>query len=451
MIKGSRLSTTTQSMAFRELLLFTTLKRWLLASMEGRIQLFYCICLELDIICTKRNKKTLMKEFYKLQLDIICEDFKSGLEYLLKAKPIRAIFLGVRTGDPTAVGQEQFSPSSCGWPPFMRVNPILDWSYRDVWAFLLTSKVPYCSLYDQGYTSIGSIYDTVPNKFLCISDSSSSKMEYRPAHMLADGRLERAGRARKSTHGSHSNISLSNGTTDVEAPHSCIPTASVIGVGDEILCGSVEDLIGPSLCRKLHSIGWAVTQFDILRNNIDSIADIVERQKSINHMVFVYGGIGPLHSDATLAGIAKAFGVRLAPDEEFEEYLTNIVGLLGYHYTGDRNEMKCQNVIIFMATNLMELNNEWNCLIELSTSNRILMLTKPFVSKYLSTNLTEVEVAQPLSALHIDFPDLYIGSYRKSRRGPLVITLEGKDQGKVQLATEALVKKFNPGTFSVTI
>lgn len=36
-------------------------------------------------------------------MDIIRSDFKSGLEALLKAKPIRAIFLGVRIGDPTAV------------------------------------------------------------------------------------------------------------------------------------------------------------------------------------------------------------------------------------------------------------------------------------------------------------------------------------------------------------
>lgn len=40
---------------------------------------------------------------YKLQMDTIRLDFKSGLEALLKTMPIKAIFLGVRIGDPTAV------------------------------------------------------------------------------------------------------------------------------------------------------------------------------------------------------------------------------------------------------------------------------------------------------------------------------------------------------------
>ena len=40
---------------------------------------------------------------------------------------LRAVVLGTRRGDPNAGGQETFCPSSEGWPPFMRVNPILDW------------------------------------------------------------------------------------------------------------------------------------------------------------------------------------------------------------------------------------------------------------------------------------------------------------------------------------
>lgn len=45
---------------------------------------------------------------YGLQMDIIRLDFKSGLEALLKANPIKAIFLGVRIGDPTAVSHCNF-------------------------------------------------------------------------------------------------------------------------------------------------------------------------------------------------------------------------------------------------------------------------------------------------------------------------------------------------------
>ncbi|OMO99956.1 hypothetical protein CCACVL1_03524 [Corchorus capsularis] len=401
---------------------------------------------------------------YGLQLDIIRTDFKSGLEALLKANPIRAIFLGVRIGDPTAVGQEQFSPSSPGWPPFMRVNPILDWSYRDVWAFLLTCKVQYCSLYDKGYTSIGSIYDTVPNSLLSISNSS--KKEFKPAYLLPDGRLERAGRVKRISSSDTRFSAVNNGVDSEDSHRNRMFTASVIGVGDEILFGTVEDQLGPSLCRKLHSIGWLTSQTAVVRNDIDSVAEAVERCKSTNDMVFLYGGVGPLHSDVTIAGVAKAFGVRLAPDEEFEEYLRH---LIGDHCTGDRNEMaqlpegitellhheklsvpliKCQNIITLSATNVTELDKQWDCLIELLGSDGCLVKMEPYSSKQLTTNLTDVETAQPLSKLCLDFPDLYIGCFRKSREGPLVISFEGKDSTRIEAAVEALRKKFHPGAFS---
>ncbi|XP_042014483.1 FAD synthase-like [Salvia splendens] len=395
---------------------------------------------------------------YKLQMDIIRLDFKSGLEALLKAHPIRAIFLGVRIGDPTAVGQEQFSPSSPGWPAFMRVNPILDWSYRDVWAFLLTCKVPYCSLYDQGYTSIGSIHDTVPNALLCHSKTNSNEHNYKPAYLLPDGRLERAGRVKKGT--SQPSTATSNGFKQDDSHLKRNFTASIIAVGDEILFGTVEDRMMPILCRKLHSVGWAVSHIAVSRNDIDSVADEVERLESTCDMVFIYGGVGPLPSDLTVAGVAKAFGVRMAPDEEFEEYLRHI---LGERCTGDRNEMaqlpegitellhheklrvpliKCQNVIILTATNASELENEWDCLIDLMPTNGLLVISEPFISKRLATTLSDVDAAQPLSEMCCKFPDLYIGAYRESRGGSLIITVKGKDKSRISTAADALCNKF---------
>lgn len=37
----------------------------------------------------------------------------------------------------------------------VKVNPLLSWTKRDVWAFVVTNKVPYNPLHDQGYPSIG--------------------------------------------------------------------------------------------------------------------------------------------------------------------------------------------------------------------------------------------------------------------------------------------------------
>jgi phosphoadenosine phosphosulfate reductase len=37
----------------------------------------------------------------------------------------------------------------------VKINPLLSWTRRDVWAFIVTHGVPYNPLHDQGYPSIG--------------------------------------------------------------------------------------------------------------------------------------------------------------------------------------------------------------------------------------------------------------------------------------------------------
>ncbi|HEV3122403.1 MAG TPA: phosphoadenylyl-sulfate reductase [Isosphaeraceae bacterium] len=45
-----------------------------------------------------------------------------------------------------------------GWDAkfdLVKINPLLRWTRRDVWAFIVTQNVPYNPLHDQGYPSIG--------------------------------------------------------------------------------------------------------------------------------------------------------------------------------------------------------------------------------------------------------------------------------------------------------
>jgi phosphoadenosine phosphosulfate reductase len=48
--------------------------------------------------------------------------------------------------------------SAVGWDPkfgLVKINPLLNWSHRDVWAFVVANQVPYNPLHDRGYPSIG--------------------------------------------------------------------------------------------------------------------------------------------------------------------------------------------------------------------------------------------------------------------------------------------------------
>ncbi|RWA11367.1 hypothetical protein EKO27_g3744 [Xylaria grammica] len=131
------------------------------------------------------------------QLDITRYELKmkEGLEAYLAERPdIKAIFVGTRRTDPHGEKLTHFDPTDGGWPDFMRVHPVIDWHYAEIWAFIRHLEIPYCPLYDQGYTSLGGTKDTQPNPNLKKKDENGGG--FLPAYVLVGDDEERLGRDR---------------------------------------------------------------------------------------------------------------------------------------------------------------------------------------------------------------------------------------------------------------
>ncbi|KAI9342656.1 hypothetical protein BDR26DRAFT_859328 [Obelidium mucronatum] len=131
-----------------------------------------------------------MADLYNLEVYKTSASMKDGLEDFLGRYPnVKAVLVGTRRTDPYSNHLKEFDPTDNGWPDCVRVHPILDWSYTEIWDFLKDYKVEYCSLYDKGYTSLGGIHNTLPNPALKNKDGG-----YHPAYLLTDGQRERDGR-----------------------------------------------------------------------------------------------------------------------------------------------------------------------------------------------------------------------------------------------------------------
>ncbi|KAJ5714608.1 uncharacterized protein N7483_011789 [Penicillium malachiteum] len=123
---------------------------------------------------------------------------KSSFEdYLSRHPNVRGIFVGTRRTDPHGAKLTHFDRTDGGWPDFMRIHPVIDWHYAEIWAFIRHLGLRYCSLYDMGYTSLGGTSDTLPNPRLRREDdkeSSESDGGYLPAYKLMQDLEERLGR-----------------------------------------------------------------------------------------------------------------------------------------------------------------------------------------------------------------------------------------------------------------
>ncbi|EKX51724.1 hypothetical protein GUITHDRAFT_42232, partial [Guillardia theta CCMP2712] len=185
-------------------------------------------------------------------------------------------------------------------PSLMRFSPILEWSYRDIWDFIQALELPYCSLYDEGYTSIGSVIDTVRNPALLRQNMEPLLTKYFPAWSLMDESKENGSRIKALTQSAIG--------PDGQRSNTAGDTAAVLIIGDEIVSGLIEEDYSHILGGALQNVGIALKQVMKIENDVDVIAFMVRRMSPVHKYLFIAGGTGAGHEDVTLTAVAKAFG-----------------------------------------------------------------------------------------------------------------------------------------------
>ncbi|KAJ3442898.1 fad synthase [Anaeramoeba flamelloides] len=135
-------------------------------------------------------EKSLNRYGFQNYIKLTINSLKQGLINILKNNPTRkGIILGTRFADLNGKKQPVFAPTDDNWPEAIRISPIMQWNYSDVWGYIQKNQVKYCVLYDKGFTSLGLKSLTKPNPLL-----KQKNGEFLPAWKLPENSSEREGR-----------------------------------------------------------------------------------------------------------------------------------------------------------------------------------------------------------------------------------------------------------------
>jgi len=453
------------------------------------------------------NNKLEFPEVYKFvqetvkeyDLDMIAFDegvgFVDGLRILVKENYISpcplansattppypiAFVLGTRTTDPNAGKQGIFSPSSTWMPSFMRINPVLNWSYGHIWHFLRLFKLPYCTLYNDGYTSLGTVVDTNPCPALKKVETDLTKnegCEYWPAYMLKDWELERAGRLKKEPKKTPptakvlsanreiriqtiGNITFPINNDDSSAPSSLSSnkserTVGILIIGDEILKGLISDTNAYAAASALHVNNIPLVRVAVVSDNQDEIiAEIKQMEKHVD-VIITSGGVGPTHDNVTIKSVAVVLSSEMVLNDDMAKLLVKkMEGNDAEDFEGqDKKYLALTEAQIKMSTlpacaKLLYLSknpDEWPVL---QCQNMFILPGVPQffekkikdVASYLSTELGrrvtfkvvlsigESSIVPVLNAVVLNHPNVSFGSYPfvNHPEYKTVVTLEGK-------------------------
>jgi molybdenum cofactor synthesis domain-containing protein len=204
--------------------------------------------------------------------------------------------------------------------------------------------------------------------------------------------------------------------------------AALIIIGNEILSGRTKDKNLAYLAEWLNEIGIQLYEVRVIRDDEKEIIDCVNLLRKKYDYVFTTGGIGPTHDDITTESIAKAFNVELETNPEALKILQS------YYKEGELNEARLKMTLLPKGAELVEnpvtkapgfkMENVFVMAGIPSIMQGMLEGAKAFLkignkmtSKSIDVFMPESYVAEELSKMQDNYPEVEIGSYPFNKEG----------------------------------
>ena len=208
----------------------------------------------------------------------------------------------------------------------------------------------------------------------------------------------------------------------------------IIIIGNEILSGRTQDINVSFLAKWLNNLGVRIAEVRIIEDKEKSIINTIKEVKNNFKYVFTTGGIGPTHDDITSKSIAKAFNLSCGYHKEAYDILEK------YYKPGEFNEGRKKMAKIphqaeliynpssgapgFIVKNVFCLPGVPSILKSMveGLKNKIIG-GKKILSKTISVNTVESEIAKSLEGVQNKFKDIEIGSYPFFRLGKIGVSI----------------------------
>jgi len=210
--------------------------------------------------------------------------------------------------------------------------------------------------------------------------------------------------------------------------------ASIIIIGNEILSGRTQDVNVSTLSKWLNELGVNVEEVRVIPDKETAIIHTVNFLKKRFNYIFTTGGIGPTHDDITSKSIAKAFKLKYGIHPEAYKLLENYYGSKNFSIGRQKMAMmpiKASLILNpssgapgFIVDNVYCLPGVPSILKSmLDGLNNKIKGGKKILSKTISLQTVESEIAKSLKEVQNKFKKVDIGSYPFFRLGKIGVSI----------------------------